>query len=422
MTVSMRRLIFPALWVGAAAACTVPTSPSEEELPPSLPTGDVALGRVAFADECASCHASRDGFDLAHFSFSDTTILRRALGHVDTTTALDIITYLRSLDVEQRDRNERVFQPGGEILSSDLEFAQRLFGADRLPPDLTTADLLAMDPRTVPVAVSFPLWSAEEDNRDWMPDDPFPDALLDFNGGAVREMLDEYHRTLSVQDLLAAIAALGSADRDASNSAAPCVEIDDRLRPQECFEARRWVSSFGAQFMMRHGFDTPVHHALHDIWWDVGHVSRRTVLSDGFEGDILNPLQNWVTWMYAGWAFEPERHASFYLAAGLARSGLERHATFHILRAQVARPVGSVAPYVDAANIPKYAADGWVASGLTFAYNHLLERLDAEDRPSADRLQARAEVQNAYSLALPRVTASQAQALAALRDLLMTRI
>lgn len=420
------RTVGPALFAAAfLAACTVPTDPAddpEQEDPPLVEGGDVALGGAAFEEECASCHASRDGFDLAHFSFSDTTILRRALGHVDSTTAIDIVAYIRSLDVSRRSRDERVFQPGGEILSSDVEFAQRLFGADRLPADLTTAQLRAMDPRNIPIAIPFPLWSDESSNMDWMPDDPFPTALLDYNQGAARQKLDEYYRTSSVQDFTEAIIALAAADRVEGNSAAPCVEGVGRLRPEDCFDARRWVASFGAQFMMRHGFEAPLHTGLHDLWWDIGHVSRRTVLADGFEGDIDNALENWVTWMYAGWAFAPERHASFYLAAGFARSGLHRHGTFHMLRSQVARPAGSVAPYVDAANIPRYGADSWVADALTFAYEHLLSRLDVGDRPNDDRDQARAEVQNAYELALPRVTSEEAQALAALRNLLLTRI
>ena len=87
---------------------------------------------LAFEGECGTCHASRDGFDLAHFGYSDTTVLRRAHGHVDTTTALDIVAHVRSLAVPRENRDLRIFQPGGEVLSSDLEFATRLFRERRV--------------------------------------------------------------------------------------------------------------------------------------------------------------------------------------------------------------------------------------------------------------------------------------------------
>src|SRR5438128_3225954 len=46
-----------------------------------------SLGQIAFEQSCSPCHASRDGFDLAMFGFTDTTIIRRAVKHVDTATA-----------------------------------------------------------------------------------------------------------------------------------------------------------------------------------------------------------------------------------------------------------------------------------------------------------------------------------------------
>ena len=410
-----------ALLTLSVSACTQPTVPGDDN-PPLVDLGDPVAGELAFHDECASCHASRDGFDLAHFGYSDTTILRRAVGHVDTTTALDIVAHVRSLGVTRTSRDERIFQPGGELLTGDLDFATRLFGSDAWPDTLTTAGLLALNPRDIPVAVPFPVWSDEQSNRDWMPDAAFPDALLDFGDGEARARLQEYRSTQSVQDLISALQALVASDREDGNPEAPCVDLLDRLEPAACFDARRWVSSFGAQFMLRHNLNASVHNTLHDVWWDIGHVARRTVLSDGFEGEIPDALDNWVTWMYTGWSFEPERHASFYLAAGLARAEMPRHATFHVLRAQVARMEGSVAPYLDAANVPRYGHEPWIMEGLTFAYQHLLERLDAGDRPEDELAQARAEVESAYELAEPFVTSAEADALRSLRDQILAQL
>ena len=164
------------------------------------------------------------------------------------------------------------------------------FGSDAWPDTLSTAGLRALNPRDVAIAVPFPLWSDEESNRDWMPDADYPDALLDHGEGEARSRLEEYRRTRSVQDLISALQALVAADRESDNAEAPCVDLLERLQPAACFDARRWVSSFGAQFMLRHNLDASVHNALHDVWWDIGHVARRTVLSDGFEGEIPDAL------------------------------------------------------------------------------------------------------------------------------------
>ena len=67
-----------ALLLPLALACTEadPTGAFVEEAPDLTDLGDPMAGAVAFQEECASCHASGDGFDLAFFAFTDTTIIR----------------------------------------------------------------------------------------------------------------------------------------------------------------------------------------------------------------------------------------------------------------------------------------------------------------------------------------------------------
>jgi mono/diheme cytochrome c family protein len=69
---------------------------------PGVTLADVRLGKQAFEQSCSGCHASRDGFDLKVFGFSDTTIVRRAVHHVDTVTARNIVAYIRTLEVPAR--------------------------------------------------------------------------------------------------------------------------------------------------------------------------------------------------------------------------------------------------------------------------------------------------------------------------------
>lgn len=100
-----------------AAACSdSPVAPVESS---GGISGNASIGAAAFLEACSACHSSRDGFDLAFFAFPDSTIVRRAVAHVDTGTAHDIVSHIRALRVDPTARDFRVFQPGGEQVVSD---------------------------------------------------------------------------------------------------------------------------------------------------------------------------------------------------------------------------------------------------------------------------------------------------------------
>jgi hypothetical protein len=382
--------------------------------------GDAELGALVFEAECASCHSSKDGFDLAAFSFTDTTIIRRALGHVDMDAARDIVAHVNRLPVrDRRTRESSPFQPGDRVLGSDYDFAINTFGMDAWPADLTTYDLRNIDVTRTEVAIDFPQWSVEANNRDWMPDVPVPDHLLDYRDGRARDAIDKLYRDRSISSLLRAVDALSDGDKDRNNPDAPCImdPIED-LRARECFEARRWAASLGAQYMLRYGIDAPIHHDVHDVWWDAGFVARRTVVNSAVRGDIQNGVDNWVSWMWMGWAFEPNAHSSVYLSQGLERKGLFRHATFHILKAQVERGRNSTTVYFDLRHVPRFAPDTWLVNALEFSFQDVLERLEAGERPTTpERVEmAIDETERAYRDAARRLTPAQAAHFAELRD------
>ncbi len=343
----------------------------------SLENADPLLGLVTFRQECASCHASGDGFDLAFFSFPDTTILRRALGHVPLSDALNIVAYIRSLGAETMTRHTRLFQPGNRILADDRVFAEQLFGLDAWPADLTPENLLAIDPRTVLVALDLPIWSVEEDNVDWMPDLPPTDGILAFGGTGTA--IEDYHQQPTDQHLVTAVKRLRNSVKDAQNPAAPCTFNDDRLVDYEaCFQMQRWIASLGAQHMLRTGREGGFHRTIHNTFWDVGQTVRRSIVQ-GRESPA-NGLENWVDWMWTGWIFEPQNHATIYLGTGLEAAGLERHATFMTLRSLVARPADSFAPFVDVRNTARFSPNHWAGNATAFALRHLEERILASDQ------------------------------------------
>ncbi len=364
--------------------------------------GNPALGRSVFQANCAGCHATRDGFDIAFFGFTDETIRFRALAQVDSAAANDIVAYIRSLQVSP-DGESRLFQPGGTVLSGDEAFSERLFGEDEWPESMTADHLLSLDPRTVSVAVAFPEWSSVQSNRHWMPETPLDEAILGHDDGAPMTALDAYYRNGSEDALIEAVTRLRWADRDVDSPQAPCVA--DRLEPLRCFETRRWTASLGAQFVLRAGATDRFDRSVHDSWWDLGDAARLTVL----EGrPVEDALDAWVGWMYLGWTFEPGRHSSLGLADGLARAGLPRHAAFHALRAQVDRARGSALPYEDVTNVARFAPESWVFDAVQFGYLHLLDRLERDDRPEGQAENTAVyETFRSYQIAAGRISSSK---------------
>jgi hypothetical protein len=380
----MRHSFALSLAVIVMAGCS--SDSTGPEAPPGTPRLDPQLGRAAFEQACARCHASRDGFDLAAFGFSDTTIIRRAVAHVDTTTARNIVAYIRTVQAVLQDEEEHLFQPGGRPLVSDLDFALALFGRDAWPAELTSAGLLAIDPRTVPVAVRLPIWSDEASNLDWMPDQPLPKAILDYSGGMVAAAITGYQTTPTAANLIRAVNALRAADRSAANPGAPCLlEDPTRVNYRQCFEVRRWTSTLVALHLLRNGSDASLGANLHDVWWDVGNAARKSRSSDSAVA-VPHAIENWANWMFLGWSFDPSKHPSVYTGGGFRQMGLTRHATFVALRSQVARVRGSKSPYDDALNAERFAPAAWTTGVITFGLRHLRERLGAGDRPSATDL------------------------------------
>ncbi len=406
-----------------------PVPEAEPETAPE-PQGNPQLGALVFRSSCAGCHTSRDGLDLATFAYGDATVMRRALGHVDSTSARDILAHLRGLEVPPAPAGHaaltpvtRLFQPGGRVLADDLAFGLELFGEDAWPEGWSTDGLRALDPRDVPIALPLPLWSDENSNLDWMPDAEVPDAVLDANDGRARRHLEDYHRRGSEESLREAVAAIRVADRYVTG--APCSKVE-APRYDVCFDVRRWTATLTAQEMLRRGragqgAESDLPRWMTEPWWEVGQVSRRVMnAADSARGAgtaVDNAMENWLRWMYLGWIFDPGREPSPYLARGLVRTGYPRHAVFTTLRTLVSRQPGDLLAYHDARTVGRYAPAAWTAASLGFAFRHLGERLEAgESLPLEDVAEARSVVRAALDLARERLAPSALVELTALRD------
>ena len=408
-------LVAPALLAGCGDGPLGVSEAPRSEAVTLASNATAAAGRAAFATSCATCHASRDGFDLAFFGFADSTIVRRAVSHVDTSTALRIVQHIRALGVRPVGRSMRPFQV--PTAASDVAFAQRLFGRDAWPEALTEQALLAMDPKRVAAVVAFPVWSDEATNLDWMPGAPLPPSVQGPPDGAVQKALAAYYADRTDQKLVRAVGAL----RQAANNKAtgPCAQSEDGALadPAVCFEATRWIAGLGAQHALRTALDLskPVSGstAVQDAFWDVGQAARRGLVKN--QRPVPNAEANWVSWMYLGWVLAPGNHASGYTASGLGRVGLPRHATFVALRSMVARPAESPQPFADLATTAGQAPMGWLPAAYASGISALEARAARGWRPASEtgRAEAREALDRAAATLTRRLGAKKAEPLVA---------
>ena len=168
---------------------------------------------------------------------------------------------------------------------------------------------------------------------------------------------------------------------------------------------RRWTSSLVALHMLRNGMDVDLGGEVHDVWWDVGNVARKS--RSNRTVPIANADVNWATWMYLGWSFDPSQHTSTYTGGAFRQLGLSRHATFIALRSEVARPRNSIAVYEDFVNAVRFAPSGWTMSVAAFGLRNIGERLAAGERPSlAQIVTAIADIYSGISEAYKKVGVS----------------
>lgn len=330
-----------AAWIATAGATALlacsgdgPTGPDGSGFVP-----DSERGRAAFLAECATCHAGRDGFDLAYFGFPTADIVRRGVAHVDTAAARDIDAYLATLGVQPVPRDRRVFQSGGGVAAAQNESWQAAFGATGWPKDLTVDALRALDLRDIAVPVPFPLWSSEADESDWMPELPLLPELLSASGGALAGALEAYHADRTTDRLLTAIEVFGSVSRPAPDAGVCAGSAGDHARPVACFEARRWMASLAATHLLRAGEEREVPYEVARLWWDVGEAG----VTAHFRDDYVSRTTV-VAWLYLGSVFAPGGfpgptsgivEEAGYMGQFLQSLGLERVAVMVTLRRMV---------------------------------------------------------------------------------------
>ena len=430
-------LVLPVLAIVGSAACSDSSAPATNVDPQVR----IARGHDAFVASCATCHASRDAFDLAFFGFDDSIIVRRARKHVSVETGRDIAAYVRSLDVVSRGQSFRPFQPASSRAQSDGDFWGRLFGVgeDAWPASLTPAALRAVDLRQVVAPFQFLQWADEAGDDDWMPDVPLAPSVLDRDGGALRRLIDAYYAGPTDATLLAAVNAFRQIVRPTTGGTDALCYGDTGAQPRagDCFQAMRWMSSLAAVHFLRRGRTEEIPLDIVHLWWETGEAAVSTNFVPLTTPPSPPRTLRTAAWLYLAFTYRPMefREDNGYMGQVLQSAGFSRVALVAELRRMVgvggvherdpAQPLWDAQPFWDGMLAVVRAPNALKARAALFVYDFLAASLDsgATFRPEARQLMDVAV--NGIEMELPRATqvdaALRAQ-LAARRDGLLARI
>ena len=423
----IRRLL-PAVTCVIAVACSDSTGPAPDRAAEFRANADPVRGLAAFRSDCATCHASGDGYDLALFGFPESDIVRRGVDHVDSATAFDIAAHVETFDVTSLGRAARPFQPTGALATSDLDMWATLFGTADWPAALTPEQLAAIDPLDVAIPLGLPTWSSEADETDWIPERPLPDRVLSAEGGAVRSALEAYFAAPDLDRLTTVLDHFRAVTADLENTTDKLCRGEASTHPEfeACFEARRWMSSLAAIHLLRHGVPDDVPETIFRTWWETGEaaVTVRFQIGPADESRITAVAQ----WLYLGFLFGPDhfQERNGYLGQHLEQR-YPRLAVFSYLRRMVGSGPAQTDPfqrYVDASSAVVRAPDAIAMDIAGFVLDYLLTAevpSDAEFRGFSALL-----VRNIYDdlIAFKGMdpASERAEELRAQRDLVLARL
>jgi hypothetical protein len=366
--------------------------------------------------ECAKCHTSNKAWDLAHFNFADTTIIRRALAHVSQASALDIVAHVHSLPTaDTMTPTRRPFQPGGIVLSSDVEFGVRLFGSDQWPATLTRTQLLAQDPLTIPIALPLPVWSDETSGYDWLPGSISTGELPPVLRSRIQPALDAYNANPSIGTANEVARKLRVFAHDPAISDAPCLYASDpsRYDAQKCADVGKWGAALDYIEGIRSGNLGGAAQIATDTWWETGHLFHK---AQQFSRQLPQRDLQIAGWIHLGWMWDRALNKnSLYEGGPLDALGLNRHATWVILRTMVERPAGSMPLCADVESLADFGAVGWMTNALALAYQELQYRAANMELPS-DRQFCSDMISQAQLSVARRAGAAAAAALQPLAD------
>lgn len=354
--------------------------------------GDSTRGRLAYLASCQKCHGADIATDLELFNYN--SVVRRAMAHVDTLTALDILAHVATLGPGgPLDSLTQLFQPGTPATktASDIEFQTLLTGGtDEWPTRWTRDTLLAKHPRQVRIPIDLPRWSNETSRYDWLPFTQFEIGLPTgvANATIVKNAFATYRANLSWSNMNNLTGAISGAAHDVAIADAPCMYLNAPARytnetAQGCFDVRKFVASLcyitGIRLLA-----TPdtIMARCQNNWWEGGHMAHK---AQQMGKDIeLRTLQI-CSWIYLGslhnWS--AGANAGLYMSGpcghgvgGLGYGRWTSYTMMQMLTNRLATAKGTIESCRDIWSMADHGHSGHLLNSMTYAFNIMLYRLD----------------------------------------------
>ncbi len=354
--------------------------------------GDSARGRTAWLTNCQPCHTGDQGWDIRNIAVSDTNIIRRALPHVNDTTAADIVAHIRALGAAgPLTKNTWLYQPGSPAtpVASDSMFAVTLFGADQWRTSISRDTLLNINVRNVRIPIALPKWSDEATRYDWVPgqgginEGQLPDTLLTLGSVQTRFANWRNNPTMANAVILAEHLRVRGHE-SALLPDAPCTygypnNSSPFYRAQDCFDLAKWSASFCYTAGLRLGISgDSILSACEKTWWEAGHMAHK---AQQFARTIdLRDLQI-TAWIYLGSlkTLAANNDASLYFCGPASHISLNRWCSFYASMQLVRRPgltAGSSEACSDIQSTAQFGYAPWHRNLIEFQLREMMYRLD----------------------------------------------
>ena len=316
----------------------------------------------ANGNSCMSCHVSKDGYDIALFNNIDSIpfmnrTFHRALKHVSTQDAINVMNYIKSLTkgtVTPRNSIKNVYQPGAEVVTEG-QFAASI-GLNNSAYTLTQIN--SWDFTQIKVPITLPSWIDTASINDIMPDKPL--QLLKNNNTNVKAAYTQYLNSPTDENFVRFKRVVFNTLTEGEKHPGEHGYSDFK----ESYNTMKWLSSAYIQHVIRYKggqfgpfniyvdgqLSDNVNESVLDPIWFAGDIARRS-LDNGSVAEQLQERDDIrSTWLFLGWIGNYGRTANFetkYIAEALISKKFQYLTQAVIMKSIVNRANNTQALYDD---------------------------------------------------------------------------
>lgn len=313
-------------------------------------------------DACMSCHVSKDGYDIALFNNVDSVqfmnrVFHRALKHVSTEDAINVMNYIKSLTkngVTPRNTTKIVYQPGMDIVT-ESQFANSIGLTNS---SYTLNQIAAWDFTQIKVPITLPRWVDTSSLNDILPEKAL--QLLKNNNSAVKTAYYQYLENPTDVNFVRFKRVVFNNMTAGEKHPGEHGYADFK----ESYNTMKWLSSAYIQHIIRYkngqfgpfnlvvdGVNSDnIYESVLDPIWFAGDIARRSLDNGSLQEQLQDRDDIRSTWLYLGWIGNYGKTANFeskYIAEALISKNFQYLSQAVIMKSLINRPSNVQAIYDD---------------------------------------------------------------------------